>query len=72
MTDKYNTEINEILLQSCHHYMLLTGESPAEFVSNLYGESNLLHKTVGSKLKKDLKKLHNGDKSFWQRLGIAS
>ena len=73
MTEKHNRdnpEINEILLSACHCYMLTSGYSPSQFVSYLHSDSSAMSKLIATKLKKDLKKLENGDKSFWQRLGL--
>jgi len=73
MTDIHNTdnpEINELLLKACHLHMLMTGDSPSKLVSRMYGESSGVANLVSSKLRTDLKKLENGDKSFWQRLGL--
>lgn len=57
MTNIYNTEIDNLLLETCKDYMLITETSPSDFSEELMNLASQVCECHGSSLKKQFLKL---------------
>lgn len=52
MTNIYNTEIDNLLLETCNYYMLITETSPSDFAEELMNLASQVCECHGTTLKK--------------------
>jgi hypothetical protein len=57
MTNIYNTEIDNLLLQTCKDYMLITETSPSDFADELMNLASQVCECHGTTLKKQFLEL---------------